>query len=198
MLLGRTSDTRSLARNRGQVHLSTIYPDQFEEVRAWTAGKGKTWLVFLVSYGGASVRYVAIPGSELAWAALPKRGDGSAFIKVYEADGRLSLAQTDGMLDVSVYAAAIPTPAVPRTVDAVAAIPTFDWQARISIDPARRSGKPCIRGTRMTVYDILEYLASGMSQAEVLDDFPDLEPDDIRAALAFAVAMGRRVRSVPA
>ncbi|MGH8593359.1 MAG: DUF433 domain-containing protein [Gammaproteobacteria bacterium] len=50
---------------------------------------------------------------------------------------------------------------------------------RISIDPAVRSGKPCIRGLRITVYDILQYLASGMSQEEILADFPDLTADDI-------------------
>lgn len=55
---------------------------------------------------------------------------------------------------------------------------------RISIDLAVRSGKPCIRGPRITVYDILQYLASGMSQEEILADVPDLTADDIRAALA--------------
>ena len=68
---------------------------------------------------------------------------------------------------------------------------------RITIDPAVRSGKPCIRGLRITVYDILEYLASGMSQEEVLSDFPDLTPDDIRAALAFAADRERRLFSGP-
>lgn len=68
---------------------------------------------------------------------------------------------------------------------------------RITIDPAVRSGKPCIRGLRITVYDILEYLASGMSQEEILADFPDLTPDDIRAALAFAADRERRLFSAP-
>ena len=61
-----------------------------------------------------------------------------------------------------------------------------DWRSRITIDPDKRGGKPCIRGLRMTVYDILEYLASGMSEDEILADFPKLEREDIRAALAFA------------
>jgi uncharacterized protein (DUF433 family) len=60
--------------------------------------------------------------------------------------------------------------------------------ARITIDPARRSGKPCIRDTRIAVYDILDYLASGMSEKEILSDFPELEAEDIRASLAFAAA----------
>jgi uncharacterized protein (DUF433 family) len=56
---------------------------------------------------------------------------------------------------------------------------------RIVVDPGVRSGKPVIRGTRITVADIREYLAGGMTEAEVLGDFPDLTADDIRAALAF-------------
>lgn len=56
----------------------------------------------------------------------------------------------------------------------------------ITIEPGKRSGKPCIRGLRMTVYDVLEYLASGMTEAEILADFPDLTTQDIRACLAFA------------
>lgn len=66
---------------------------------------------------------------------------------------------------------------------------------RITINPEVRSGKPVIRGTRITVSDILEYLAGGMSQEEVLADFPDLSPDDIRAALAFAAQRERRLFS---
>ena len=64
---------------------------------------------------------------------------------------------------------------------------------RIVIDPARRSGKPCIRDTRITVYDVLDYLASGMSEQEILRDFPELDSDDIRASLAFAAARERRL-----
>jgi uncharacterized protein (DUF433 family) len=67
------------------------------------------------------------------------------------------------------------------------------WQQRITVDPAVRSGKPCIKGTRITVYDVLEYLAGGMSEDEILNDFPDLQRDDIRAALAFAAARERRL-----
>jgi uncharacterized protein (DUF433 family) len=56
----------------------------------------------------------------------------------------------------------------------------------ITIESGKRSGKPCIRGMRITVTDILEYLASGMSIPEILGDFPELTEDDIRACLAFA------------
>lgn len=66
---------------------------------------------------------------------------------------------------------------------------------RITLDPAIRSGKPTIRGTRITVSDILEYLAGGMTQAEILADFPDLSEMDIRAALLFAAERERRLFS---
>jgi uncharacterized protein (DUF433 family) len=69
----------------------------------------------------------------------------------------------------------------------------LDWKDRISVDPAVRSGKPCIKGTRITVYDVLEYLAGGMSEDEILADFPDLKREDIRASLAFAAARERRL-----
>lgn len=60
-----------------------------------------------------------------------------------------------------------------------------DYRERITIEPGKRGGKPCIRGLRITVYDVLDYLASGMTEQEILADFPDLEPEDIRAVLAF-------------
>ena len=69
----------------------------------------------------------------------------------------------------------------------------MNWRDRITIEPAKRSGKPCIRGLRITVSDVLEYLASGMSEDQILADFPDLERDDIRAALAFAAERERRL-----
>ena len=63
---------------------------------------------------------------------------------------------------------------------------SMTWRDRISLDPAIRSGKPCIKGTRITVYDLLEYLAGGMSEKEILQDFPQLDALDSRASLAFA------------
>lgn len=66
---------------------------------------------------------------------------------------------------------------------------------RITINPAVRSGKPIIRGTRMTVSDILEYLASGMTEEEILADFPDLSHEDIMATLAFAAQREQRLFS---
>lgn len=66
---------------------------------------------------------------------------------------------------------------------------------RIVINPAIRSGKPCIKGTRITVYDVLEYLAGGMSEDQILADFPNLDREDIRACLMFAAARERRLAS---
>ena len=74
----------------------------------------------------------------------------------------------------------------------------MDWQERITTNPDVRSGKPCIRGTRITVYDILEYLAGGMTEEQILADFPSLAREDIRAALSFAAARERRLGSSPA
>ena len=71
------------------------------------------------------------------------------------------------------------------------------YQDLITIEPGKRGGKPCIRGLRITVYDVLEYLASGMSEDQILTDFPDLRREDIRACLAFAADRERRFISSP-
>jgi uncharacterized protein (DUF433 family) len=60
------------------------------------------------------------------------------------------------------------------------------WRSRITIEPGKRSGQPCIRGMRITVQDVLEYLAGGMTAEEVLADFPELTTEDLQACLAFA------------
>ena len=67
----------------------------------------------------------------------------------------------------------------------------MNYEDRITIDPAIRGGKPCIKGTRITVYDILEYLAGDMSEDEILQDFPSLSRQDLRATLEFAAARER-------
>ncbi len=67
-----------------------------------------------------------------------------------------------------------------------------DYRQIITIEPGKRSGKPCVRGMRITVYDILEYLAGGMTVDEVLGDFPDLTLEDIQACFAFAADRERR------
>lgn len=74
----------------------------------------------------------------------------------------------------------------------------MDYRERITIEPGKRGGKPCIRGLRITVYDVLEYLAGGMSEQEILRDFPDLTVEDIRACLAFAADRERKLVTFPA
>jgi uncharacterized protein (DUF433 family) len=74
----------------------------------------------------------------------------------------------------------------------------MDYRNYITIEPDKRSGKPCIRGLRITVQDVLEYLASGMTEEEILDDFPDLTREDIKACLAFAADRERKLITVPA
>ena len=64
---------------------------------------------------------------------------------------------------------------------------------RITIEPGKRSGQPCIRGLRITVWDILSWLAAGMSEQEILSDYPELESGDFRAVYEFAARLGRRV-----
>ena len=73
----------------------------------------------------------------------------------------------------------------------------MDYKDRITIEPGKRGGKPCIRGLRITVYDVLEYLASGMTEDEILKDFPDLTLEDIRACLAFAADRERKFTTIP-
>lgn len=72
------------------------------------------------------------------------------------------------------------------------------WEEFVTVTPGVRSGKPCIVGTRITVSDILEYLAGGMSESEILRDFPDLRLEHIRATLAFAAERERRLLAPPA
>lgn len=74
----------------------------------------------------------------------------------------------------------------------------MDYQTLITIEPGKRGGKPCIRGLRITVYDLLEYLASGMTEDQILQDFPDLTSEDIHACLAFAADRERKLVSIPA
>lgn len=76
--------------------------------------------------------------------------------------------------------------------------PGMDYRDVITIEPGKRGGKPTIRGMRITVQDVLEYLAGGMSEEEILADFPELTREDIRACLAFAADRERKLMTVPA
>jgi len=66
-------------------------------------------------------------------------------------------------------------------------------EERITIEPGKRSGQPCIRGLRITVWDVLGWLAAGASEAQILDDYPELEQDDFKAVYEYAARLGRRV-----
>ena len=72
----------------------------------------------------------------------------------------------------------------------------MEYSDIITIEPGKRNGKPCIRGLRITVYDVLEYLASGMTNAQILHDFPYLSENDIRACLAFAADRERKLETL--
>jgi uncharacterized protein (DUF433 family) len=73
----------------------------------------------------------------------------------------------------------------------------MNYQDRITVESGKRSGQPCVRGLRITVSDVLEYLASGMSEREILKDFPELQAEDIKACLAFAADRERKLMAVP-
>jgi len=74
----------------------------------------------------------------------------------------------------------------------------MDYSGIITNEPGKRSGKPCIRGMRIAVQDILEYLAGGMTEEQILADFPELTSDDIKACLAFAADRERKLFVAPA
>ena len=74
----------------------------------------------------------------------------------------------------------------------------MDYSRLITIEPGKRSGKPCVRGLRITVSDVLDYLASGMTHEEILTDFPELTEEDIHACLAFAADRERKLMQIPA
>ena len=74
----------------------------------------------------------------------------------------------------------------------------MNYQDYITIDPNKRAGKPCVRGLRITVYEVLEYLASDMTPDEILADFPDLTREDLKACIAFAADRERKLMTVPA
>ncbi len=73
----------------------------------------------------------------------------------------------------------------------------MDYRNYITIEPDKRGGKPCVRGLRITVYEVLEYLASKMTEAEILEDFPDLTREDLKACIAYAADRERRFMTAP-
>ncbi len=77
-------------------------------------------------------------------------------------------------------------------------ISIMDYRDYITIEANKRGGKPCVRGLRITVYEVLEYLASEMTVEEILDDFPDLTGEDLKACIAYAADRERRLMLAPA
>ena len=75
---------------------------------------------------------------------------------------------------------------------------TGDWRSLITMEPDKRGGRPCIRGMRITVFDVLSYLAAGMTAEAILNDFPYLTAEDIQACLAYAAERERQMLVVPA
>lgn len=73
----------------------------------------------------------------------------------------------------------------------------MNYHDYITIDPNKRGGQPCVRGLRITVYEVLDYLASDMTEEEILEDFPDLTREDFKACIAFAAERERRLVMVP-
>jgi uncharacterized protein (DUF433 family) len=73
----------------------------------------------------------------------------------------------------------------------------MNYRDIITVEANKRGGKPCVRGLRITVYEVLEYLASEMTEAEILDDFPDLTREDLKACIAYAADRERRFITVP-
>ncbi len=71
---------------------------------------------------------------------------------------------------------------------------TDSWRVRITMEPGKRGGRPCVRGMRISVYDVLSYLAAGMTVAEILEDFPYLTMEDIQACFAFAAERERNMQ----
>jgi len=76
-------------------------------------------------------------------------------------------------------------------------IPTMNYGNHITIEANKRGGKPCVPGLRITVYEVLEYLASEMTEAEIIDDFPDLTREDLKACIAYAADRERRFMTAP-
>ena len=74
----------------------------------------------------------------------------------------------------------------------------MNYRDYITIDPNKRGGKPCVRGLRITVYEVLDYLASDMTEEQILGDFPDLTREDLKACIAFAADRERKLLTVPA
>jgi uncharacterized protein (DUF433 family) len=190
LVLGRTSRLKSLERNPGLIHWSSISPSQFKKLRGAAKREGKRLVFLLLSHDPSGTRFFDIPGDGVEWRNLPKRSSGSAYFKVFEEHGRAFLELAGESLDVTPFERRVAHDA--PAGGAARGEPT-PYAGIITIDARVRDGKACIRGMRTTVQDVLEYLASGMSVEEILGDFADLTREDIRACFSYAADRERRL-----
>lgn len=193
LVLGRTSRLKSLERNPGLIHLSSISPSQYKKLSRAAKREGKRLVFLLLSHDPAVTRFFDIPGDGVEWRNLPKRSTGSAYFKVFEERGRVLLELAGGPLDVTPFERKVQHEA--PAANALRGVTPSLYSGIITIDARVRGGKACIRGLRTTVQDVLEYLASGMSIDEILADLKELTREDIRACFAYAADRERRLGS---
>jgi uncharacterized protein (DUF433 family) len=194
VVVGRTSKANSLRRSAGLIHWSSISAKQFRRLKRVCKREKKRLVFLLLSHETGETRFYEVPGERVRWHGLPqrKRTAGIAYFKVVQHADARTLEMQPAPIDVTAFERKVAhtddelTPPLPPARPAYAGI--------ITLDPAVRSGKACIRGSRMAVQDVLEYLASGMTEDKIIADFPDLTREDLRACLSFAADRERRLR----
>ena len=188
LVLGRTSKLESLERSPGLRHWSAISPKQFERLERAAKRERKRLVFLLLSHDPLMTRYFEVPGDGVEWPRLPKRSSGVAYFKIFEGRDGLLLELKPDPLDVTTTERRV-------AHSEPAGAPRIPGYAElITTDPLVRGGKACVRGLRITVQDVLERLASGMPDDQVIADFPELTGQDIRACLAYAADRERRLR----
>lgn len=188
VILGRANDARRMKTNSTALFWNTITHKSFARLYERARAADKKFVFLLIAYKPPRVMAFEIPSEVIPWESLPSRRDGGANLAIQQTRSGPALKTNTELLDLSPYQL------VAADVEAARTAPA-DLLSRITIEPGKRSGRPCIRGLRITVDDVLEYLAAGMSEAAILADFPELEPEDIRASLAFAARRERMLRS---
>jgi uncharacterized protein (DUF433 family) len=188
IILGRANDARKTDASTTALFWNSVTRKSFMSLRDRATREKKKLSLLLITYRPPHIISFEVPSESVPWESLPPRRDGGANLTIHQTQSGPALKTTEGLLDLTPWQLRIDSPATPRATPE-------ELLARVTIEPGKRSGKPCIRGLRITVDDVLEYLASGMSEIEILEDFPDLELDDIRASLAFAARRERMLRS---
>jgi uncharacterized protein (DUF433 family) len=187
IVVGRANDARK-AGESGTLFWNSITRRHFDRLNERASAAGKRVVFLFIAYRPPRIYWFELPGDKVPLSSLPGRRDGGANLTIQQTRAGPVLKTNAGPLDLTPYQFVMEGEEPRRTAPP-------DLLARITIEPGKRSGKPCIRGLRITVDDILEYLAAGMSEREILADLPDLELEDIRATLAFAARRERMLRS---